>query len=131
MLAHNYQKSKFGIFGFDTINIFTNDEIYCSGFLPTVVQIDEIGRFIQTIKSHFLSELPIHLYITKRKGLYYLDAKVTQMGDPIFTDSHGPTLVQSLSLAQKKLIQNSPQRFYQQNSMIDSLFGQKNSHCYF
>ena len=61
MLAHNTHKSRLGDFGFDTINIFTNDEIYCTGFHPTVEQIESIGHFIESINRLSFSKSPICL----------------------------------------------------------------------
>jgi hypothetical protein len=108
MLAHNFEKSNLGIFGFDTINIFTNDEIYCSGFSPAEEDIDRIGSTIRKLKRYFFTEQPIHLYINKKNSLFWIDVKVHSLDEALFSDSQGKTLSQALSLAEKKLIQNSP-----------------------
>ena len=108
MLAHNFDKSRFGAFGFDVLDLYTEDEIYCTGFTPSDQQIESIGQFVENLSSFRFKKFPICLYINRRHQLYFLDLKVDLLGDPIFIDCQETTLSKSLESLQSKLLDQVP-----------------------
>ena len=107
MLAHNFQKSAIGNFGFDTLNLFTNDQIYCSGFNPSPGQIDVIGKFLLEIKRNFsdIQSPQVCLYITFKKSMYYVDIKIDhqELIQAFFAETQNESLETSFYTIIRKL----------------------------
>ncbi len=107
MLAHR-NKSNLGIYGFDAVNLFTNDEIFCAGFEPSPSDVNLIDQLISDLNALAYSHQPICLYINRKNDLYWMDVKLYCMGDPLFADSQNPTLTEAINSLKKKIKDQIP-----------------------
>ncbi len=107
MLAHR-NKSNLGIYGFDAVNLFTNDEIFCAGFEPTPDDVSLIDQLLVDLNSLAYSHQPICLYINRKNDLYWMDVKLYCMGDPLFADSQNTTLKEASQRLKKKIVDQIP-----------------------
>jgi len=103
MLAYNIEKSRIGDFGFDTLNLFTNDEVHCSEFRPTDIEIEAIAVFLRGVSNLFCTNRPISLYISKKGNDFLVDAKVYANEDPIFGTEESPSLETALLRLSRKM----------------------------
>lgn len=107
MYAYDINRSRIGPFGFDTINLYTNDDVYCSGFEPKKRQIQLIGNFTSQIKSALFSEEPMSLFITYKEGRYLADTKAHINHQPVFASTSGRSIEEVLRTLKHKLIIDS------------------------
>lgn len=124
MLAYNIEKSRMGEFGFDTLNLFTNDEIYCSGFNLDEDSVLEIGNLIRELNYHFDTNSLVSLYLSKKEGDFLVDLKVDTKIGPIFTSAKSDTLDGVIAEVKKKVL------IYSSHSNIQPLHGTQPRHCW-
>ena len=117
MLAYNIEKSKIGNFGFDTLNLFTDDEIYCSGFNLDENSVQGIGNLIRELNYHFTSSSVVSLYLSKKENEYLADLKILTKIGPIFTSANSDSLEGVIAEIKKKVL------IYSTHSNIQALHG--------
>lgn len=108
MILHTLEKSKIGNFGFDTLNLYSKDEIYCTGFTPTTIQVARIGELLTMVNSLSCSRDPICLYITQKEGLFWIDLRFEFLDEAIFSDSQDSEFCDALESLEKKIQDQLP-----------------------
>lgn len=104
MFAHGIEKSKIGDYGFNTLNFYTNDNIYFSGFMPNEKEVETLGRFVREINLIFFSSDPSKIYINKIEGSFNGSIK-TSSADGFFTaEGEGKTIAELTQDLKKNLL---------------------------
>ena len=104
MFAYSVERSKFGVYGFDRLNFFTNDEVYYTSFEPNEFEIRLVGKFIKELNELFFSTEPIRLCLNKVGGKYIGDVKIINSLKLISVSSGEPTLGLLIADLRRKLL---------------------------
>lgn len=107
MLAYNFENNKHGVLGFDMLNLFTDDDVYCSNFSPTNEDVAKINDFLKDLKLIFPLKKSVSLYVAFKDGHYLGDAKIYLGEEPTFANSSHKSLEQLLLSLKNYLIVNS------------------------